>query len=289
MNWPPRQIWVERIAADEDSIANAPECPALLLALFLVMDPTERALYESLLSEDSDWKDRWWFLGDTVESDVTTNSGDNVDGLGSDLTKETTAVTSEPKIESETPYVISSGLCLGERETAMVDSFCTEYGGTPQFRRDLMNHMLLVLSLQEVPRTNAVLLLSPNSSVSVAFSSSNVLLFTVLISFVACYFIGRIYGSLMNKSKRGVRASGVRRNNAGEAEDKQTRVDEAVVDGLLEQEFSGICSLDSVSREGSESGEQGPTLEDETHAAWTDWYDNMTEEIEHNLECWSPR
>ncbi|KAG0575126.1 hypothetical protein KC19_VG320100 [Ceratodon purpureus] len=117
------------------------------------MDRCNSETYESMLCEDRDTEDKWWFLRG-LESELTSHGVGRVCGGVPELI----SVSPVTVIDTKKHCVESSAELpppmLRETEIAMLDSFCAKYGGTPQFRADLIKLMLLLVSVQDVTGVN---------------------------------------------------------------------------------------------------------------------------------------
>ncbi|KAG0594808.1 hypothetical protein M758_UG111700, partial [Ceratodon purpureus] len=118
------------------------------------MDLPNSESYESMLCEDRDTEDKWWFLR-ALDIEVTSEGGVFERGRASDITSESPMADTEAMnrcVESCSELPRPS---LGETELGMLDSFCVKYGGTAEFRADLIKLLLLLVSVQNVTGVNA--------------------------------------------------------------------------------------------------------------------------------------
>ena len=97
------------------------------------MESCESGTYESLLCEDMVGEDRWWFLRNIDEDDtslrkVISGSEETV------LAQDTPCDHEESRVYSGNSCDQDTVLILDERESAMVESFCGDHGGSLQLK-----------------------------------------------------------------------------------------------------------------------------------------------------------
>ena len=252
------------------------------------MELSSSETYEHMLSEDRDIEDRWWFLKG-VDPEVAPHGGDRDRGHASELQRlpaVTVIGTSTPCVEASSEP--TSG-CLGVTELAMLDSFCAKYGGAPQFRADLVKLLLFLLSVQEVTVVNAQ---NPSVEVTDGFGFVHYKLavfLTFVITFAVAKLVGRVYRFWLQQSVHAVGATGLERVRNEDSNDFFTDVNQVREGEPLRQGLQGLNSLDVPCEEAFDAIEDHKAWEEESRGAYSDWYESMTDEIEHNLDCWSPK
>ncbi|KAG0572444.1 hypothetical protein KC19_VG095600 [Ceratodon purpureus] len=250
------------------------------------MELSKSMCYESMVCEEVDSDDRWWFLATEVET-VTSVDSATVGVDGSDQAMETTEVGDCSDIRS-TP--VFSG-CIGEIESVLVDSIYAKYGGTSQLRSELVNLVMLILSLQIIDPSSATDMgseecqeLFNDKSFATLIASFVILVLSILFFAASCSrgalkSVGEYIRSAFGYKHVEVMRGGGEIGNAGET------VESVIKCRMLQMPVSGQDTV--VTDLNAEDGES--SLENESSGIWSEWYDNMSEEAEHNLECYLPR
>ncbi|KAG0597428.1 hypothetical protein M758_UG337500 [Ceratodon purpureus] len=83
--------------------------------------------------------------------------------------------------------------------------------------------------------------------------------------------------------------SNVKEKSVRGAQDEASSVEELGVTESNKQVFGRINTPKETKHQSPHEGEDQTALREEMIEAWSDFYGNMTEEVEHNLDCWSPR
>ena len=232
-----------------------------LLQLTLHMALSGVSDYESMLCEEHECNDKWWFLeraGD--EGSTQCYEEESAEGRPS-LPSDVLGLSS---VESPSVDFCSDSLdvrlTLRASEMELIDALCSKIGSSATFKAELVRVVLALFALREVQSVAATDERIERTSTSEMCTLFCIFLTIVLVLLSGClYWLGynRIWEvAALNSSSMSV--SGVELN-------RSRTVTEAEGDAEVLVE------------------------EEEAMGLWSEWYENMTEELEHNLECWSPR
>ena len=244
--------------------------------------------YETLLCEEHDGSDRWWFLSEA-------SYGGRQEGCEEEVHGGIVATTDERSTPLGPP---STDICTGSEEGAhnlrdfergLIESICTKFETSHAFKDKLVRLFLFLIALRDVPVVKA----NDNSVDNTYFFASYgllcILVTVIVVMVTACifsYWTSRMREITMSKqNSSSVQATSVLVGESFGAGDSVATIDPIAV-GVQRRRVSlqALRTASIADLEDEQLIDEGEAL-----GAWSDWYDNMFDELEHNIECWSPK
>ena len=250
--------------------------------------------YEEILREDHESKDRWWFLRSGVVNDQNVMVGGHLCSTLEDT------IIAEAKITSagSRDDAISSGdpvPSLGDRQASLIDGFCLKYECGPEFRKDLLRLVLLLLSLPVMEAVSAecrdIRMIADYSGSTGTYTKATILCYCIAVvgtmfAFILSLWAHRLIAKVFSyvASVFGVRIVRDMRHQVPQTMEREgTASEHSTYSSNPSKEDSTVVGRGVVFDESTQ-----PEDED-VLGLWKEWYDNLGEEEEHNLDYWSPK
>ena len=247
--------------------------------------------YEFMLSEDHDNDDKWWFL--------STHMGSRTSLVKADVEAEVTEEPINDTVLLDIVARVGSNLnmnsvfsgCLGEVEFAVVDSICAKYGGTSYFRAELVNLVLQVLSLQSVDLVNATV----SGNEECTFHTPHISYVTLFfLAAILCLSTFLLTSACSHRAvNREVQCACLANANGNVGAQRRENDAPSVVGTRVNKTWCPTVDIPRsfvrTSTDACNTEDEGTTSVDDSKGLWQEWYDNISEEAEHNLDCYSPK
>ncbi|KAG0575103.1 hypothetical protein KC19_VG318700 [Ceratodon purpureus] len=246
------------------------------------MDVSSVLDYETVLCEENDGNDGWWFPNNRSDGGSPIRCREEVDRRSALVLDE-----QMPSIDSHSldlcEGLSEGGQKLSDSEINHIDALCTRFGLTVAFKQELVNVVFLLLALrkmQVVRGDNRAIERTPDFTVWIVLC----ILFTLLVlCFSACRFREMAVWAQFCKSPPSMPPVWVGKVcKTGESQETMGVFGVSVLRNTVHTGENGSAS--DVEQEVKQTVDEGEAL-----GAWSHWYDNMTDEVKHNLECWSPK
>ena len=254
-----------------------------------LMDPSPTPSYELILGENQDTEDHWWFLRNAVEEA-------NPCELQNEPRSAILDTTETGQERTDVPLGFGRSIstdalpCLAETEMDMLEKLCVKYDCTPEFRKDLLNLIVIFLTLQkmEVVEAESVAvqgmfwiqsyITSANGYCIAIVATVFTLVLTRyaqvwLLNFFRCRRTARAKNSFQLIIDPEAEVMCLGKTEPGEITDILDEVGVRFCTVQKEEKLENLAGVDK----------------NEAAAIWSEWYEGMTDELENNIECWSPR